>query len=123
MKKAYYAHCIAIYDSEQESRDIATLEAMGFIVVNPNNEEVQSACQATRTVGGDVMAYFKPMVARADIFVFRALPDGAIPSGVAYELAHAMELEKPVIELPSGVSRRALDYTQTREYLREVGFR
>lgn len=44
----YYAHCIAIYSTPQENRDIETLESLGFKVVNPNSPEVNAACSRIR---------------------------------------------------------------------------
>ncbi len=123
--KAYYAHCVALYDTTQERRDLRTMETLGWDVLNPNTAEHQRGCEAARaadpTSGG--MNYFKPLVTGCDITVFRALPDGAIPAGVAKEIEWAREAGRTVIELPSGLSRRGLTVEQTREYIREVGTR
>ena len=70
-----------------------------------------------------VMEYFAELVRSCGAVAFRVLPDGSIPAGVAKEIAVANEVGKPVIELPSGISRRVITVEQTREYLAEVGQR
>lgn len=131
--KAYYAHCMAIYSTTQEDRDIETIENLGFEVLNPNNPSIAAACNAIRErflgipdidVSSFIMReVFRPLVESCDVFVFRALPDGAIPAGVAGELRWALEFGKPVIELPSAIARRSLSVEATREYLKEIGQR
>lgn len=127
MKRAYYAHCMSIYDTYQEERDIASIQQLGYEVVNPNAPATQRACDAmveARVAKGRAMEeIFRPLVEDADVFVFRALPDGAVSSGVYREWEWAVEAGIPVIELPSSIERRALSLTLTREYLREVGQR
>jgi hypothetical protein len=119
MKKliVYYAHCIAIYDTPQEKRDVDTLEALGWIVINPNC----AACKIGYRKEG--MAFFHRFAETCDIIAFRALPDGSIPLGVAGEIAMFKEKNKLVIELPSAVGRRILSLSNTREYLLECGQR
>jgi uncharacterized small protein (DUF1192 family) len=138
--KVYYAHCMAIYDTPQERRDFNTLVLLGFEVVNPNSPEINERCDALRTeirhwnanadadaspdyfrdAGKEVMdTIFKPLVEFCDAVVFRALPDGSIPAGVARELEWA---KGPVLELPGGI-RRFLTVAETRQYLHEVGQR
>lgn len=121
--KAYYAHCVALYGTVQEERDLEALEALGLDVLNPNHPTHAEGCQAVKDSGGNVMDYFKPLVESAEVFVFRALPDGSIPSGVALEHEWALAAGKIIIELPSNVVRRKLDYPQTCDYLRDVGYR
>jgi hypothetical protein len=120
----YYAHCMAIYGTQQEERDLNLLKALGFEVVNPNTPETKDLCDVTQMRGGNVMEeVFRPMVRAAGVVAFRGLPDGTIPSGVALELDYAREYTTPIIELPSGLARRRITLEQTREYLREVGQR
>jgi hypothetical protein len=114
-RTVYYAHCMALYDTAQEKRDVELLGRLGWEVRNPNCIVDQVGA---KTKG---MEYFKSVVQRCDLFAFRALPDGAIPSGVYLELQWAREANIPVIELPSSVLRRGIDREQTREYIREVG--
>jgi nucleoside 2-deoxyribosyltransferase len=131
--RVYYAHCLALYDTLQEGRDVATLEALGFEVVNPNCESAQIACDVIRDehgarevgVAGKRIMYeiFKAMVLECDAVAFRATPDGAITSGVVKEIGWAVERGKPVFELPRGLRRRALSLDLTREYLAEIGER
>jgi hypothetical protein len=134
--RIYYAHCLAIYGTPQEQRDLATLRTLGFVIVNPNNPMIEARCDEYKQApvdgalrrgrdDGDAVLedIFKPLVEDADAFAFRALPDGAISNGVARELAWAQAANKPVIELPSGIARRAIGLAETREYLKEVGQR
>lgn len=115
--KAYYAHCIAIYDTAQEDRDLTTIRQLGYEPVNPNCPECAEGYKK------EGMAFFKKFVDECYVIVFRALPDGAIPAGVASEIEYFVRVGKPVIELPSQMSRRVLSIEQTREYLQEVGQR
>jgi len=47
MMKVYYAHCLTIFNRPQEARDVATLEALGFEVVNPNSAECEAGYKAS----------------------------------------------------------------------------
>ena len=107
----YYAHCQTIYGSEQEKRDIETIRSLGMQVTDPS------------TNGSTDMQTYIDLVRLCDMLAFRANPDGSIPAGVMTEIETALLYNKPVFELPSGMSRRALTLEQTREYLRESGQR
>jgi hypothetical protein len=48
MRTVYYAHCLHLYGTPQERRDVLTLEALGFKVVNPNDPGVDAECNAIR---------------------------------------------------------------------------
>lgn len=115
--KAYYAHCLAIYNTKQEERDLETLNRLGFQVLNPNKPEYSQLYQEKG------MKVFEELAKSCDLVAFRGLPDGSIPAGIAKEIKAAQEANKPVIELPSCVLRRELDVEQTREYLKEIGQR
>lgn len=115
--KVYYAHVMALYDTPQELRDVATLKRLGFTVLNPNHPNYQKAAKAKG------MDAFLPLVLDCDALAFRALPDGRISSGVAMEIQWAREAGRPVIELPGSFARRYLSVTETREYLADVGER
>jgi hypothetical protein len=117
MKTVYYAHCIAIYGTPQEDRDVATLRALGLEVFTPNSEECARGYQALG------MEFFRDLVAKQDVFAFRAMPDGSIPAGVGRELEWAKLYGKPIIELTSGSRRRLMTIGETREYLKEIGKR
>lgn len=145
--KVYYAHCIALYNTVQERRDIDTLlvtfQAGPVEIVNPNSPEVEQRCselrkeveyingridqgyQAQRLDASEIImsGVFKPLVRSCDVLAFRALYDGSVTAGVAKEIEYALEASIPVIELPSSVLRRTLNVEQTREYLREIGQR
>ena len=112
----YYAHCIAIYDTPQEERDINLLESLGFTVINPNQPEHQLMCK------GMGMEYFLQLTARCDALAFRAIPGIGVPAGVAKEITLAHERGMPVIELPSLLGR-SMSIDDTREYLKECGKR
>ena len=115
--KVYYAHAMSLYNTPQETRDVDTLRMLGFTVLNPNQPKHQLGANR------EGMEYFKGLVLSCQLLAFRALPDGAISSGVVLEIAWAMETKTPVIELPSSILRRCLTIDQTREYLREIGQR
>jgi hypothetical protein len=121
--RVYYAHCIALYDTQQEGRDIDTLTGLGWVVVNPNQPKIECEVQRRKELGVNYMLIFRDLIKTCDIVAFRALPDGSIPSGVHKELGYATELALPVIELPSSISRRGLTREQTHEYIAEVGKR
>lgn len=117
MKKLYYAHAICIYDSKQESRDLDVLEEVfdEYLVVNPNSKYVKENYQ------GD-MDFFKNMVQECSLLVFRALPNGKIPAGIAKEIDFANEASIPVIELPC-YTGRVMTVDDTRLFLKEIGAR
>lgn len=143
--KVYYAHCIALYHTPQELRDLKTLEYCGFEVINPAGPEIEAQVQEVKRAfanptrrslekrfhgladdGAAVMELvFKPLLTPAsiDLLVFRSLPDGRIPAGVAKEIAWADANGIPILELPSNRSSRLMTVDQTREYLKEVGQR
>lgn len=134
--RIYYAHCMAIYSTPQEDRDITLLETIfpGECIINPNAPMINKQCAAIHAEvdaqGGDTRAgeiimntVFKPLVLSADVVVFRALPDGMIPAGVLKEVQWAVEAGIPVLELPSAMSRRELSLTATKQYLKEIGQR
>ncbi len=118
--KIYYAHCLALYNTPQEGRDLSTLYGLGFEVVNPNKEEHQAGY---KYIGDTPMGYFTELVLSCQALAFRALPDGSIPSGVDMEIKAAQKALMPIIELPSACLKRALTYSETKEYLFEVGQR
>ena len=115
--KVYYAHCVSIYGTPQEERDIRLLETLGFEVVNPNAE---GNTENYKKYG---MKYFLAIALDCDVVAFRALPDGRIPAGVMKEVSAMTLHEKLVIELPSRISGRGISVDETRGYLREVGQR
>lgn len=123
--KAYYAHSLHLYDTEQEVRDISTISTLGFEVINPNNQKMQIEVEEYRLRYGGalVMDYFKDIIRKCDVVIFRAHPDGKIPSGVGFEVKYALELNMPVIELPTLTSNRFLSIEDTRYYLRLLGQR
>jgi hypothetical protein len=116
--KIYYAHCMAIYDTPQEERDMTLLYELfpNAEITNPNNP----MCDAGAKEFG--MDYFKSLVEAHDLIAFRALPNGKIPSGVWKELEWAGEFGKMIIELPCFTGRE-MSLDDTRFFLKEIGQR
>lgn len=108
--KVYYAHFMGIYNTPQEDRDIKTLEALGLEVINPNKPETQSQFDIAVSKGYEYAfdEVFLRKVRDCEVFAFRALPDGRIPSGVAWELSEAKLYKKTIIELPSAITSRSM---------------
>jgi hypothetical protein len=117
-RTVYYAHPISIYGTSQENRDMGDLIRLGFDPYNPNCAEMEAKYQHTKD-----MAVFREAVSGCEALAFRAFPDGSIPAGIAKEIAWAVEMGKPVFEMPSAITRRALSVDATREVLRECGKR
>ena len=117
MKKIYYARPINLYNSSQDKRDIQGLAALGFEVLNPNKEELQIRYKAE---GMDV---FLQAVAECDALAYRSFPNLKLSAGVVKEIQKAVEINKPVIELPTLTSDRFLSVEDTREYLKLLGHR
>ena len=129
--KVYYAHMMSIYDTPQEQRDIKTLEALGFEVVNPNQPEIQDAIQKWKESPNPKRNYeekfheiFGALVKACDVFAFRAFPiTGQMPLGIFRELEYAQIAGKPIIELPTLTSTRMLGKEDTIQLLKELGQR
>lgn len=134
--KIYYAHCMAIYGTPQETRDLLFLKDLfgdhpDLEIVNPNSDRINARCLAARlkfkkkvSAGGYIMnKIFKPLVLSCDAVAFRSLPDGRIPAGVFKEIEWAQRANKLVFELPSNILGRVLPVDQTKQYLREIGQR
>lgn len=119
MRKAYYARPISIDGTPQEKRDHDTIIALGYQPY-PVGWEKDVALELYRRDG---MVAFKPYVEKSHILVFRAFTDGSIGSGVAKEIAWAIEAGIPVVELPRQIRRRSLTKEETRDMLLELGQR
>lgn len=122
MSTVYYAHCLAIYGSEQEKRDLFTLREMGFTVINPA-DQIHKDAIANMPNSEAKMEYFINLVRNSTFVGFRSLPHGKIPAGVAKEIKAAMDCAIPVFELPSMPVSRFMSVEETREYLRDIGQR
>jgi len=125
--KVYYAHSVAIYNTPQEERDIATLKALGFEIVNPNSPKIEAQYSGMLgKVPYEVMfdEVFGNAVRACDLVAFRAIPSSnRIGSGVALEITYAEEAELPIIELPGCLNSRRMTVEETKEHLRECGHR
>ena len=116
--KVYYARPISLYNTKQEERDVAMLDAMGgWELVNPNKQELQERYQKE---GMDV---FLQAMEDCDGVVFRAFQDGKISAGVKKEIDYAIQMGKFVMELPTITSKRVLSVEDTRSYLSLLGCR
>lgn len=121
MKKAYYARCQSLYGTHQEGRDIALIEGIGYEVIPfPDQADILRLKKLNINV---MELVFQPLVLKADILIFRALPHGPIPAGVGQEIEWALEADMPIIELPNALTARRMTIEDTREYLRDVGQR
>lgn len=113
----YYAHCKAIYNTPQEQRDVETLKALGFEVLNPNEPKHWPNWEEKG------MEYADFLVGSSEALVFRSLPGGDIPAGIWYEINIAKKLGLPIFELPGFSFRPVLSVEHTRCYLEEIGQR
>ncbi len=117
MKKAWYAHPVILFGSALQKADIAHIEAAGFEVINPDDDEKQMGYRA------EGMAYFEKLVDACDVLFFRAFTDGSIGAGVVKEIRWAAEAGKPIFEMPRSIDRRELSVDDTRTILIESGRR
>lgn len=115
--KIYYARPISLYNTRQDERDIRLLSELFGDCINPNKEELQNRYKQE---GMDV---FLQAVSDCDALAFRSFPCGAISAGVKKEIDKAIELGKPVIELPTITEKRVLSIEDTRSYLTYLGYR
>ena len=122
--KCYYAHTMISYGSTIEQDDIKLLENLGFLVINPNSEIIQSNFETYKQKYGSdsPMEYFKKVIDECDIVIFRALPHGKIPSGIADEVQHALDHHIPVLELPVNTKKRMMSYSETKDYYITLGY-
>lgn len=121
--KCYYAHTMLSYNSTQELEDIKLLNDLGFEVINPNTPEIQEKVNDFVLLHGKnkVMSFFDEIISKCDLLAFRALPDGKILSGISSEITSAKNYNKPIIELPCSLISRMLDYSETKQFLIEIG--
>lgn len=114
----YYAHCILIYNTQEEVDDLFLLNEMGFEIINPNNPEIEEGYKKDDNI--DRMAYFKQFIDKCDIIIFKSF-NNQITSGVAYEIEYAAKIGKPILEISifNNLKPRILDYVQTRELIKK----
>ena len=86
----------------------------------PIGVDLDEALASYRKIGMEAFCYY---VRKSSLLVFRAFPDGSIGSGVAKEIAWAVEFGIPVVEFPRQVERRTLSTEETKEMLTELGQR
>lgn len=103
--KAYYAHPMALYGTETEKKDLQTLAALGFKVINP----------AERQYSTLQMDEFVALAVSCDLVAFRSFDDGKVGSGVFLEVMGAIKANKPVLELTPFLSGRVLSRNETRQ--------
>ena len=121
--KCYYAHTMVSYNSTIEQKDVELLNCLGFDVINHNTQEHRDELNAYILKNGksNVMQYFTEIVKNCDIVAFRSNPDGSILSGVGAELKTALNLNIPIIEMPNFSCRKFMNYSETKDYLIELG--
>lgn len=103
--KAYYAHPIALHKSDIEKKDLKTLRALGFEVINPSLKKYSTL----------QMNDFVKLATSCDLVAFRSFDDGKVGSGMWLEIKAAKEAGIPVIELGSFLDNRVLTRNETRE--------
>lgn len=101
----YYAHPMALYRSPIEKKDLKTLRALGFKVLNPADTKYSTY----------QMDDFVKLATDCDLVAFRSFGDGKIGSGVALEVMAAMKVGKPIIEMTPFLPGRVLSRNETRE--------
>lgn len=111
----YYSHSKLLRGSTQEEADIELLEKLGFKVDNPYSPMYSDFWET------EGFEFGKTLIEKNDAFAFRALPDGKIASGVAKELKTAMDMGKPILELPFSLTSRSMSVEETVEWFKEVG--
>lgn len=93
-RTVYFAHPMSTYGKAEERRAIATLEAEGLEVVNPNLPVHQ------RTCGKDI-AKWEALAASCDAVAVLPFPDGSVGAGIVAEVAAARAQDKPVYLMDS----------------------
>ena len=118
MNTAYFARPMSQYKNKQDNRDLDLIQdVLGYNVILITTKLVQLGAKEQG------MSFFKPLVESADILFFRAFADGSIGAGVHQEIMWALDRGIPVLELPTGLHRRQLSATATREMLTLLGER
>ena len=118
-EKIYYAHCMSIYNTPQEKRDLETIKILYPNTQIYNPSEDKNGEKGYKDFG---MKYFTDIIDTCSLLIFRSLPHGKIPAGVFKEINYAIKNNKPVIELPC-FTNREMSVDDTRFYLKECGFR
>lgn len=120
--KAYYSHPKTYKNSEEEAEDISLLKSLGYSIENPYDDKFIELWQ-TEGIG-----FGRTLVEMCDVVAFRPLSNGKIGSGVAKELGFAIEMRRPIIEMPSAVpfdvstlKERTLTMDETVEFFNTVG--
>lgn len=114
-KRVFYAHCMSLYGTPQEERDVCLLEELGYDVVNPSHRE--------NLYNKHEMGASQILIGACHALAFRGLPGGAISAGVTEELVIADKMGLPIFELPTFSLRGSLTIDGTRQYLYDVGAR
>lgn len=127
MKKVYYAHSMHLYNTLQEKKDIDFLESLGYEVVNPNckvfERQYRSWLIENNIQDKDKMKWFESIVKPCDVLAYRSHTNLRIPSGVLYEIDYAFRNGILVFEIPTIIESRRMTLKETRQYLRDVGYK
>lgn len=105
---------MADYYTALEETDIEELKMLGFDVCNPSDEEYKEGW-AEKSMG-----YANELIASCNGLVFRRLPNGGIPAGVAYEIDVAAENGLPILELPYISGPEIMTREETRKYIQDT---
>jgi hypothetical protein len=120
--KIYYSHAKITNNTNEAKSDVSLLQSLGHDVDNPYNPKYSEFWYAQG------MEFSKVLIDGNDAVAFRPLEDGRITSGVAKELRLAVELGKPILEMPrvipfdtSKLEERAMTMDDTVEFFKTVG--
>ena len=115
MSSVYYSHSKILKGTPQEAQDIQLLEGLGLEVDNPFNSIYTDFWEE------EGINFGLTLIQNNEYFAFRAMPDGRIASGVGKEVKWAINLNKPIIEMPFGLKSRIMNLDETMEFFKEVG--
>ena len=118
----YYSHPKTYKNSAESEQDIGLLEALGYGVISPYDPKFSDLWQE------EGIKFGKVLVDMCDYVAFRPLSNGKIGAGVGKELGWAIELQKPILEMPSAfpfdentLKERLLSIDETVEFFNTIG--
>ena len=130
MRKAYFAHPVSQYDSEEESLIVSEIVKLGDVeVINPN------ATEHTKAYLNEGMSYFVRMCDSCDLCVFSTFSDGSVSAGVAKEVQSFLDRSAEVYFADMSTNNiglnlienldgfKVLSITETRGVLKALGAR
>lgn len=121
IKTVYYSHPKIMRGSAQEKEDTLFLQILGFTVESPYDPKYSDAWES------EGIEFGRTLVEIYDAVAYRLTSDNRISAGVAKELKWAIELGKPIIEMPKAeiveyskkdIIERSMTIDETVEYFR-----